>query len=215
MQDHQAGAAMGQGVGRVFAHPTGPELRCEDRRVFLDPGNGPLGTALDSGEGLVERRVVGAAHLADRNVLRQRLVESRMVEIRPEHPTAGRQAERRLDLLPGFQCDCPFLDQRIEHLPVESAPVPSFLREDHVVVQRMGLGDPFEDALIESLALVKWYAREHVILCLVPAFFIAGALSAKASRELSSTAPIGRRLHVLSVVKRNTMRSSGTRSRRC
>jgi uncharacterized protein len=25
--------------------------------------------------------------------------------------------------------------------------------------------------------LVKWYAREHVILCLVPAFFIAGAIS--------------------------------------
>ncbi|MFH1278595.1 MAG: permease [Candidatus Eisenbacteria bacterium] len=29
----------------------------------------------------------------------------------------------------------------------------------------------------ESLALVRWYAREHVILCLVPAFFIAGAIS--------------------------------------
>ena len=31
--------------------------------------------------------------------------------------------------------------------------------------------------LFESLALVKWYAREHVLLCLVPAFFIAGAIS--------------------------------------
>jgi uncharacterized membrane protein YraQ (UPF0718 family) len=29
----------------------------------------------------------------------------------------------------------------------------------------------------ESLSLVKWYAREHVLLCLVPAFFIAGAIS--------------------------------------
>jgi len=27
------------------------------------------------------------------------------------------------------------------------------------------------------LALAKWYAREHVLLCLVPAFFIAGAIS--------------------------------------
>jgi len=27
-----------------------------------------------------------------------------------------------------------------------------------------------------SLSLVKWYAREHVLLCLVPAFFIAGAI---------------------------------------
>ena len=29
----------------------------------------------------------------------------------------------------------------------------------------------------EALQLVKWYAREHVLLCLVPAFFIAGAIS--------------------------------------
>ncbi len=35
----------------------------------------------------------------------------------------------------------------------------------------------FAGAVIESLALVKWYAREHVILCLVPAFFIAGGIA--------------------------------------
>jgi uncharacterized membrane protein YraQ (UPF0718 family) len=35
----------------------------------------------------------------------------------------------------------------------------------------------FNNALFEALALVKWYAREHVLLCLVPAFFIAGAIS--------------------------------------
>jgi hypothetical protein len=35
----------------------------------------------------------------------------------------------------------------------------------------------FTGAIIESLALAKWYAREHVILCLVPAFFIAGAIA--------------------------------------
>ncbi len=35
----------------------------------------------------------------------------------------------------------------------------------------------FTNAVIESLALVKWYAQEHVLLCLVPAFFIAGAIS--------------------------------------
>ena len=33
-----------------------------------------------------------------------------------------------------------------------------------------------QGALIEAFALAKWYAREHVILCLVPAFFIAGAI---------------------------------------
>lgn len=35
----------------------------------------------------------------------------------------------------------------------------------------------FDNAVGESLHLVKWYAREHVLLCLVPAFFIAGAIS--------------------------------------
>jgi uncharacterized membrane protein YraQ (UPF0718 family) len=35
----------------------------------------------------------------------------------------------------------------------------------------------FDNAVMESLFLVKWYTQEHVILCLVPAFFIAGAIS--------------------------------------
>jgi len=37
--------------------------------------------------------------------------------------------------------------------------------------------DRFWSAIQESLSLVKWYAQEHVLLCLVPAFFIAGAIS--------------------------------------
>ncbi len=37
--------------------------------------------------------------------------------------------------------------------------------------------DLFWSAIHESLSLVKWYAQEHVLLCLVPAFFIAGAIS--------------------------------------
>jgi uncharacterized membrane protein YraQ (UPF0718 family) len=36
---------------------------------------------------------------------------------------------------------------------------------------------PFRNPIFEALALVKWYAREHVLLCLVPAFLIAGAIS--------------------------------------
>jgi len=35
----------------------------------------------------------------------------------------------------------------------------------------------FDNAVMESLHLVKWYAREHVLLCLIPAFFIAGAIA--------------------------------------
>jgi uncharacterized membrane protein YraQ (UPF0718 family) len=40
----------------------------------------------------------------------------------------------------------------------------------------------FRGAIYESLSLVKWYAQEHVLLCLVPAFFIAGAISVFVSR---------------------------------
>lgn len=35
----------------------------------------------------------------------------------------------------------------------------------------------FEGALIEALAMVREYARDHVLFCLVPAFFIAGAIA--------------------------------------
>ncbi|MEZ4652353.1 MAG: permease [Candidatus Eisenbacteria bacterium] len=35
----------------------------------------------------------------------------------------------------------------------------------------------FDTAVLEALHLVKWYAQEHVLLCLVPAFFIAGAIA--------------------------------------
>ncbi len=41
----------------------------------------------------------------------------------------------------------------------------------------------FRNSLIESLRLVKWYAQEHVILCLVPAFFIAGGISVFISHD--------------------------------
>src|SRR4030042_1407543 len=40
----------------------------------------------------------------------------------------------------------------------------------------------FANAIFEALAFVKWYAREHVILCLVPAFFIAGAIAVFVSK---------------------------------
>lgn len=41
----------------------------------------------------------------------------------------------------------------------------------------------FDNAVIEALSLARWYAREHVLLCLVPAFFIAGAISVFISQE--------------------------------
>ena len=35
----------------------------------------------------------------------------------------------------------------------------------------------FQNAVMESLDLLQWYAHEHVLLCLVPAFFIAGVIA--------------------------------------
>lgn len=42
---------------------------------------------------------------------------------------------------------------------------------------------PIKGPVFEALALVQWYAREHVLLCLVPAFFIAGAISVFMNQE--------------------------------
>jgi uncharacterized protein len=52
----------------------------------------------------------------------------------------------------------------------------------------------FDNALFEALHLVKWYAREHVLLCLVPAFFIAGAISVFVS-QASVMRYLGTRAH--------------------
>ena len=57
------------------------------------------------------------------------------------------------------------------------------------------VGQPrFDGAVSEALELTKWYAREHVVLCLLPAFWIAGAIAAFVSqasvmRFLGPTAP--------------------------
>ncbi|HIJ66436.1 MAG TPA: hypothetical protein HPP77_10850, partial [Candidatus Hydrogenedentes bacterium] len=52
----------------------------------------------------------------------------------------------------------------------------------------------FDNAVKEALALVQWYAREHVMLCLIPAFFIAGAIAVfvgqgSVMRHLGANAP--------------------------
>lgn len=41
----------------------------------------------------------------------------------------------------------------------------------------------FDQAISEALHLAKWYAREHVLLCLIPAFFIAGAIGVFVKKE--------------------------------
>jgi len=45
------------------------------------------------------------------------------------------------------------------------------------------VGTPrFDGAVREALELTKWYAREHMVLCLLPAFWIAGAIAAFVSQ---------------------------------
>jgi uncharacterized membrane protein YraQ (UPF0718 family) len=57
------------------------------------------------------------------------------------------------------------------------------------------VGHPrFDGGVTEALELVRWYAREHVILCLLPAFLIAGAIGvfvsqASVMRYLGPQAP--------------------------
>ncbi|MCC6550460.1 MAG: permease [Ignavibacteriaceae bacterium] len=38
-------------------------------------------------------------------------------------------------------------------------------------------GETFKKAVIDAFVLAKWYAQEHVLLCLIPAFFIAGVIA--------------------------------------
>lgn len=53
-----------------------------------------------------------------------------------------------------------------------------------VVIWLLPVGTPrFDGAVLEGLALLRWYAREHVLLCLVPAFFIAGAITVFLSKD--------------------------------
>lgn len=50
------------------------------------------------------------------------------------------------------------------------------------------IGDPrTSNAIVESFSLVQWYAREHMIFGLVPAFFIAGAIATFAARSAVTT----------------------------
>lgn len=41
----------------------------------------------------------------------------------------------------------------------------------------------FDNAVLEAIRLTHWYAREHVVLCLLPAFLIAGAMAAYISQD--------------------------------
>jgi uncharacterized protein len=88
---------------------------------------------------------------------------------------------------------------------VEAAREPTVLRREwrilaagaavFALVFTLPVGWPrFDGAVHEALALTRWYAQEHFLLCLVPAFLIAGAIGAYISQAavmkyLGPTAP--------------------------
>ena len=62
----------------------------------------------------------------------------------------------------------------------------------------------FDNAVLEAVRLTNWYAKEHVVLCLLPAFVIAGAMAVYISqgsvmRHLGPQAPKAMALGVASV----------------
>ncbi|MBK8979031.1 MAG: permease [Planctomycetes bacterium] len=53
-----------------------------------------------------------------------------------------------------------------------------------VAAWAMPIDDPrFRAAVLESLAMLREYARDHVLTCLVPAFFVAGAIAVLLSQD--------------------------------
>lgn len=52
-----------------------------------------------------------------------------------------------------------------------------YLASAFLIFYNLPIGNQrFDGAIFEALELMKWYAQEHVILCLLPAFYIAGAI---------------------------------------
>lgn len=59
-----------------------------------------------------------------------------------------------------------------------------YLSAAFVIFYNLPIGEErFNNAIFESLELMKWYTREHVILCLLPAFYIAGAIGVFVKQE--------------------------------
>jgi len=53
----------------------------------------------------------------------------------------------------------------------------------YLPVEDLQQSERLRNACWEALYLVHWYAQEHVLLCLVPAFFIAGAIAVFISQD--------------------------------
>jgi hypothetical protein len=61
--------------------------------------------------------------------------------------------------------------------------VAGFLVCFYLPVEVIQNSERLRNAFFESLYLIRWYAQEHVLLCLIPAFFIAGAIAVFISQD--------------------------------
>lgn len=61
--------------------------------------------------------------------------------------------------------------------------VAGFLLCFYLPVEALQQSERLRHTFWEALYLVRWYAQEHVLLCLIPAFFIAGAIAVFVSQD--------------------------------
>ncbi|MGC9525086.1 MAG: permease [Limnospira sp.] len=61
--------------------------------------------------------------------------------------------------------------------------VAAFLLCFYLPIEALKQSERLQSAFWEALYLVRWYAQEHVLLCLIPAFFIAGAIAVFISQD--------------------------------
>ena len=66
---------------------------------------------------------------------------------------------------------------RFSELKILSIIIGVFLLCFYLPIEWLKNSGRVESAIWEALYLARWYAQEHVILCLIPAFFIAGAVA--------------------------------------
>jgi len=67
--------------------------------------------------------------------------------------------------------------KRFTELKILSIIIGVFILCFYLPVEWLQSSGRIESAFWEALYLARWYAQEHVILCLIPAFFIAGAVA--------------------------------------
>jgi len=91
----------------------------------------------------------------------------------PPKTQTGNSADEADSARPALACTAP----RAAILPAAEWKKLAAMVAVFLVFCYLPIGTPrFDNAVGESLALTRWYAREHVLLCLVPALFIAGAI---------------------------------------